>query len=463
MAPSLSTGSSSAQPTPDMSLHDMHGLHNDQFNANTKAQMTTHHFLSSDANRRQFGTVDSFKHPFDVNFRPTNYHSQPDVHGFSPLATTFESTTGAHYQSILDDTNNKWAPEMLLSEAKDLNMSLAGPLSLGSSSAYQGSTYTSFDSMPPGILTPASAFDSASAPGSACGSHFDLSSTEGSMSYMVPSQAFLDEPLMSQDMDYHYGTESSHSTPMQGNHGTYMSPFAGSSVSLGTPIKHMSDFKLGSSSSPLSAVKPLPSSRAGHTAAGRARDRKRVTKVKVEGKLFKGELVDYVIEDGLDLVNGTCHKDGPETKRHTCFMITHDGQECRRKFQRNEHLKRHQDMHSDIKAFGCLYPECMNKKDDNKPFAVSRKDNWVQHVATHVKADIQNPQAGNGVRKTSSKHRNFPRSPVGTQELLLHMLPRKEALAKLASIQTALRRQLGKDPATGEARDIFPALLERVQ
>jgi hypothetical protein len=64
-------------------------------------------------------------------------------------------------------------------------------------------------------------------------------------------------------------------------------------------------------------------------------------------------------------------------KPHVCRYIKDDGTPCDRRFERSEHLKRHNGMHSDVKKYPCPLPKC-NKR-------IQRPDNATDHFKTHLR------------------------------------------------------------------------------
>lgn len=92
--------------------------------------------------------------------------------------------------------------------------------------------------------------------------------------------------------------------------------------------------------------------------------------VRLEGKKWL-RLNDgrYVAQDACDSKPNKCDFEDPNT-----------GKICGSKFDRKEHLKRHQGMHSNIKDFCCPMPQCVRKN-----FWVGRVDNAGDHFKTHLK------------------------------------------------------------------------------
>ena len=74
------------------------------------------------------------------------------------------------------------------------------------------------------------------------------------------------------------------------------------------------------------------------------------------------------------------------SKPHRCPHINPDGTHCQSRFERSEHLKRHQNKHSDVRAFQCPFTndsdpakKCKHEK------GVSRSDNAGDHFKSHLK------------------------------------------------------------------------------
>ncbi|TKA81034.1 hypothetical protein B0A55_02492 [Friedmanniomyces simplex] len=68
-------------------------------------------------------------------------------------------------------------------------------------------------------------------------------------------------------------------------------------------------------------------------------------------------------------------------KPHPCNMLDEKtGQRCDARFDRSEHLKRHQAKHSDVRQYMCPLPDCTHKK------GMGRGDNAKDHFKTHLKS-----------------------------------------------------------------------------
>ncbi|KAH7081020.1 hypothetical protein FB567DRAFT_448856 [Paraphoma chrysanthemicola] len=111
-----------------------------------------------------------------------------------------------------------------------------------------------------------------------------------------------------------------------------------------------------------------------------AKEKPRKPKNKSEGRLH-GEIAGYqmYVDGNFEIVPGTkrWQRSGKAANRspHFCGILK-DGRPCGKKFQRQEHLIRHEKTHSGCKPFQCRVTPCRRRFD--------RNDNCWEHYWTHV-------------------------------------------------------------------------------
>ena len=127
------------------------------------------------------------------------------------------------------------------------------------------------------------------------------------------------------------------------------------------------------------------------------------TEVLLEGKWHFGDRGKAVPETAL-----------PSSKPHQCL-------ECTAKFERSEHLKRHQKTHSDKREYTCPLPGC-----EAGLKGISRSDNATDHFKTHLKG----PRKGQ-----RNKHFEYP----VLRNRLLDVLPPKDAHKMIVKLEKACR------------------------
>ncbi|KAK4550426.1 hypothetical protein LTR36_000004 [Oleoguttula mirabilis] len=125
------------------------------------------------------------------------------------------------------------------------------------------------------------------------------------------------------------------------------------------------------------------------------------TMVVYEGKWRFGEHGEAFLETA-----------SPPSKPHKC-------PECTAKFERSEHLKRHQKKHTDTREYPCPLPGCDER-------AMSRSDNATDHFKTHLKG----PRKGQ-----RNKHFEYPT----LRNRLLDVYSHKEAHKMIAKLEKACR------------------------
>ncbi|KAK5138537.1 hypothetical protein LTR08_000125 [Meristemomyces frigidus] len=129
------------------------------------------------------------------------------------------------------------------------------------------------------------------------------------------------------------------------------------------------------------------------------------TEVLLEGKWHFGDRGKAVPETAL-----------PPSKPHHC-------PDCTAKFERSEHLKRHQKTHSDTREYLCPLPGC-----DRTNKGISRSDNATDHFKTHLKG----PRKGQ-----RNKHFEYPE----LRNCLLKVYPPKEAHKMISKLEKACRTE----------------------
>ena len=127
------------------------------------------------------------------------------------------------------------------------------------------------------------------------------------------------------------------------------------------------------------------------------------TEVLLEGKWHFGDRGKAVPETAL-----------PSSKPHQC-------PDCTAKFERSEHLKRHQKTHSDKREYTCPLPGC-----EAGLKGISRSDNATDHFKTHLKG----PRKGQ-----RNKHFEYP----VLRSRLLDVLPPKDAHKMIVKLEKACK------------------------
>jgi hypothetical protein len=98
--------------------------------------------------------------------------------------------------------------------------------------------------------------------------------------------------------------------------------------------------------------------------------------VNPQGQSFRAEVHEHHIDVSAD-----------KDKEHKCTMYDHKRKEyCMRSFDRLEHLNRHQQSHvpEARRKFFCPLHDCPQRQK-----RISRSDNAVQHIKTHLKAEAK--------------------------------------------------------------------------
>ncbi|KAK5128852.1 hypothetical protein LTR85_000185 [Meristemomyces frigidus] len=129
------------------------------------------------------------------------------------------------------------------------------------------------------------------------------------------------------------------------------------------------------------------------------------TMVVYEGKWRFGEHGEAFLETA-----------SPPSKPHKC-----PEHGCPAKFERSEHLKRHQKKHTDSREYPCPLPGCHEKS-----ISMSRSDNATDHFKTHLKG----PKKGQ-----RNKHFEYPE----LRNNLLKVYSHKEAVKMIAKLEKACR------------------------
>jgi len=108
-------------------------------------------------------------------------------------------------------------------------------------------------------------------------------------------------------------------------------------------------------------------------------------------------------------------RSAPPSKPHGC-------DECGMRFERSEHLKRHQKSHADSRDYPCPLPGCTRKD------GISRSDNATDHFKTHLKG----PRKGQ-----RNKHFEWPT----LKRLLLDVYSEKEAQKLILKLERAVWKE----------------------
>lgn len=117
--------------------------------------------------------------------------------------------------------------------------------------------------------------------------------------------------------------------------------------------------------------------------------------------------------------NGEAYLDAgsPPSKPHKC-----PEKGCNSKFERSEHLKRHQKKHTNAREYPCPLPGCADR-------AMSRSDNATDHFKTHLKG----PRKGQ-----RNKHFEYPT----LKNRLLEVYSHKEAMKMLTKLEKACKEDV---------------------
>jgi len=277
-------------------------------------------------------------------------------------------------------------------------------------------------------MTPPSSFDSA--PGSAFGTSFDMSLCPQEDESVVPTHSLTDLSILTRPSPYHYGYES----------GELMSPAESMHMnwsSCKTEDGPVEETKTVIKKEPgLTRAKVKTERRSGYSAASPTRSRKRSTRrrnnsqTKV-GTLSSGQAIHFELKGAVteeEVRNGKCNTNLPNEKLTPCIL-------CGTRFKRKEHLGRHMSTkHEEEKRFKCCFAElhgvmCL--------VAVSRNDNLVQHMGTHIKNSILYHLRRGG------RGRNTRISLEVAQEAIMSCQnPEMDGLTMLTRIQTRLDREL---------------------
>ncbi|KAF2769412.1 hypothetical protein EJ03DRAFT_374567 [Teratosphaeria nubilosa] len=133
-----------------------------------------------------------------------------------------------------------------------------------------------------------------------------------------------------------------------------------------------------------------------------------------------GMVVTYEGKWHKDKNGKTVADDPPASKPHVCTHVDVSGRVCTRRFERSEHLKRHQVKH-DPKAkerYPCPLDDC------NK--GISRSDNAGDHIKTHLK-------------ESRKGQRNKPKRWDVTRARLMEVYPEREATKMIVKIEKWIR------------------------
>lgn len=230
--------------------------------------------------------------------------------------------------------------------------------------------------------------------------HFAILEANHPPAVMVPSHAFFDEPTFG-----HGSTVGTSGSCLVGSPSSFQT--SGSSLASYDIVEpHMSDdgyygysdaegyicCKRECSDSPTprsdrkaysrsstgaKTVKPIPP-------RSKRRGSKRQRKQSTACKQYRHGVVDVKVECELDMdENGRIkpRRTVGSEKKKICDVLLDNGSVCGQSFERSEHLKRHQLMHSDVKAYPCpLASEPWNCRK-----AISRSDNACDHFKTHLR------------------------------------------------------------------------------
>ena len=473
LEPSLSNGSGSAPFTPELRPNTMPGI----FEENPALYMgpeTTHLrptsvVASLPDKGLQYNTVDSFPYSLDDTYRAANLSLTP-VDGndtFDPFTSSYLDAYPTNKVNALyiNNAHQTWQASAMQSQSRQLdNVSFAEALFPASGAAQSNSASTSFSSDISNLLAPATSSFCSSGPGSAFGTHFDSEHHQLEPVSVVPSQAFQNETPMSQH-SHSYETYSVLSTPLpkydvsttdsmlvSPPSEASMSPFANT---YQLPWRPKEEYASDNESSPKRRTSRRSNTRRSRNRSLKTRDRKRTSKTKTSGlsynACFKDEalndcVVDVNIDNKLHMdLDGTIHIKGEIPQPHCCeFMLLNDRGhpvQCGKRFKRREHLGRHQISHGGEKRFACLYYDKCDK-------AVSRHDNWVDHMMTHNKAFFSR---GSG----STRARNRGIDPDETRRVLIAEKGVKEADQTMASIRHRLENWFKDDPSFQRRRKDF--------
>ncbi|KAK4978295.1 hypothetical protein LTR66_010653 [Elasticomyces elasticus] len=106
-------------------------------------------------------------------------------------------------------------------------------------------------------------------------------------------------------------------------------------------------------------------------------------RIPIEGR---SDFLELCTEGEWKEMDGGFVSINPEQKKFLCPFISDDGDRCQSRFDRQEHLNRHEKSHvPDYRPYRCPIEGCTHKKSGER-WAGARSDNTRDHFKTHLKS-----------------------------------------------------------------------------